>query len=158
MLTNDQRRARIETIRSFPADLAKLVNGLSKEQLTTHYVEGEWSVQRIVHHTADSHMNAFIRLKLILTANEPTLVGYDQDKWSTLPDVDLPIQVSLQLLDALHQRWCVIWDSVQDSEWTKTGNHTQNGRVSVEDMLITYDKHCTDHLDQLKRVLAAAQA
>ncbi len=157
MLTNEQRRDRIETIRRFPADLANLVKGLSKEQLTTHYLAEEWSVQRIVHHTADSHMNAFIRLKLILTANEPTLVGYDQDKWSTLPDVDLPIQVSLQLLDALHQRWCAIWDSVQESEWTKTGNHTQNGRITVEDMLITYDKHCRDHIDQLQRVLAAAR-
>jgi hypothetical protein len=156
MLTPDQRRAYIETIRRFPDDLAEAVSGLTQTQLTTHYLPDEWSVQRIVHHTADSHMNAFIRLKLILTAQEPPLVGYDQDAWSTLPDVDLPIEVSLGLLRGLHQRWCAIWDSLQESDWTRTGNHTEKGRVSVEDILITYDDHCRAHLDQLKRVLAAS--
>ena len=157
MLTNDQRRERIETIRRFPADLASLVDGLSEAQLKAHSLAEEWSVQQIVHHTADSHMNAFIRLKLILTANEAMLVGYDQDKWSTLPDVDLPIAVSLELLRGLHRRWCAIWDSVQGDTWMRVGNHTENGRVSVEDMLITYDNHCRAHLDQLRRVLAAAK-
>ncbi|MBX3080818.1 MAG: DinB family protein [Anaerolineae bacterium] len=156
MLTNDQRSAKIEAIRRFPDELANIVSGLSKTQLTTPYLAEEWSAQRIVHHTADSHMNGLIRLKLVLTAEEPPLVAYDQDEWSTLPDVELPIEVSLGILRGVHQRWCAIWDSLQEADWTRTGIHTENGRISTEDLLNIYDNHCRAHLDQLKRVLAAA--
>jgi hypothetical protein len=155
MLSPDERRQRIDTIRHFPDNLEIAVKGLSMEVLNAHPLAGEWSVQQIVHHLADSHMNAIIRLKLILTAEQPTLVGYDQDQWANLPDVTLPIELSLGILRGLHARWSAVWDSVTEEQWSFTGQHTQNGTVSIEDILITYDNHCIDHLDQIRRVLDA---
>lgn len=158
MLTAAQRQEKIETIRRFPEAFAAVVSPLTSEVLNTKSLADEWTIQQIVHHMADSHMNAFIRLKLVLTTEGPTLVGYDQERWVTLPDVKLSIHVSLNILRGIHERWCAVWDSLTDADWARTGVHTQNGLIDVDDLLTTYDLHCREHLDQVRRILAAARA
>ncbi len=157
MLTLEERQQRIEIIRQFPARLESLMNTLSDEQLNTAFIPGEWSVRQNVHHLPDSHMNAFIRLKLILSEERPPLKPYDQDAWARLPDVDgTPVSVSLRLLSALHERWCVLWESLTDAQWQRVGFHPDNGEMSVEDILISYSDHCDAHWEQITRTLAAA--
>ncbi|MCX6045597.1 MAG: putative metal-dependent hydrolase [Chloroflexi bacterium] len=156
MLTQPQRDEMIACIARLPVQLEALVHDLSPEQLTTHYLPNEWSVAQNVHHLADSHMNSFIRLKLILTEDHPTLKPYDQDAWAVRADADnLAIQSSLGLLQGLHRRWVTLFESLQEREWSRTGLHPENGEVSVEDLLRGYADHGEGHLDQITRTLAA---
>ena len=156
-LSPEERQRRIETMRQFPAKLEALIVTLSEEQLNTHYIPGEWNVRQNVHHLPDSHSNAFIRLKLILTEDHPTLKPYDQDVWALLPDVErTPVSVSLRWLDALHERWCILWESLTEEQWARAGFHPENGDMSAEDILISYSDHCDAHWEQITRTLAAA--
>jgi hypothetical protein len=157
MLNSSEKQAMIDTLRCFPAELETLVAGLSRAQLDAVPLPGVWSVQQIVHHLADSHMNSVIRLKLILTVDHPTLVGYPQDEWAVLPDVQaVPIQASLDILRGLHLRWVALFESLTPEQWTRTGFHTENGDITPEDLLPVYASHCRDHLAQIREVLAAA--
>src|SRR5450631_1873668 len=109
MRTAAERRELIDVLRNFPELLTQTVSGLSPEQLNTKSLPDEWTVQQIVHHLADSHINSIIRLKLILTTEQPTLQNYDQDAWVTLPDVQqTAIENSLLILRGLHVRWCAL--------------------------------------------------
>src|SRR2546423_12115804 len=111
--TSDQRREMIEKIRSLPAQLEALVLRLTAEQLTTHFQAGEWTVAQNVHHLADSHMNSFIRMRLILTEDRPTLKPYDQDLWAMLADSSTTaLEESLSILDGLHRRWGRLFESL----------------------------------------------
>ena len=160
MLTAAERQAMIDTIRRFPAEFEALVTGLSDGDLNTHFLAHEWTVAQNVHHVADSHMNSFIRLKLALTEDQPTIRPYDQEKWADLPDShDLPVESSLMLLKGLHERWCVLWESLDEAGWARTWRHPElePGVRSVEDLLQIYDNHCKAHLDQVRRTLAAKE-
>lgn len=158
MFTSEEKAMLIDRIRTLPDELEALVSGLSEAQLKTVTIPGEWTVQQIVHHLADSHMNSVIRLKLILTSEQPTLVGYDQEVWAEMPDTqDVPIAASLAILRGLHARWTVLFESITPEQWTRTGHHTERGEVPAYDFLTTYADHCNIHLDQIRRVLAAAQ-
>ncbi len=158
MLTQPQRNEMIARIARLPAALEALVHNLSEEQLTTHYLPNEWSAAQNVHHLADSHMNSFIRLKLILTEDRPTLKPYDQDAWAVRADADnIAIQSSLGLLQGLHRRWVTLFESLQEAEWSRMGLHPEHGEVSVEDLLHSYAGHGEGHIDQITRTLAAQQ-
>ncbi len=158
MLTQPQRNEMIARIARLPAALEALVCTLSTEQLSTHYLPNAWSAAQNVHHLADSHMNSFIRLKLILTEDHPTLKPYDQDAWAVRADADnVAIQSSLGLLQGLHRRWVTLFESLQEAEWSRTGLHPDNGEVSVEDLLRGYADHGEGHIDQITRTLAAQQ-
>ena len=158
MLTAEERQRRIDIIRQFPARLTELVNGLSDEQLNTAYILGEWSVRQNVHHLPDSHMNSFIRLKLMLTEDNPTIKPYDQDLWALLPDVDgTPIRASLLILEGLHERWCSLFESLTDDQWARKGYHPEAGEITVEDLVVTYSDHCDAHWEQITRTLAAGK-
>ena len=151
-----KRAQLIDILRNFPETLTQTVSHLSQTELTTRSLPEEWTIQEIVHHLADSHMNSVIRLKLILTTERPTLQGYDQDSWVTLPDVAYTsIEESLLILRGLHVRWCALWDHLMDDQWQRVGIHTENGPVTPDDLLVTYVEHCQNHLAQIKRVLAA---
>jgi hypothetical protein len=150
------RQIRIEKIRHLPAQLEELVQNLSETDLHTHFIEGEWTVAQNVHHLADSHMNSFIRLKLILTEDKPNLKPYDQDKWAELPDAqNLPLASSLSLLKGLHARWCILLEALQEDEWARSGLHPEVGVITPDDLLRIYAAHGEGHLDQIKRTLAA---
>jgi hypothetical protein len=156
MLTNDQRSAMIEKIRMFPAQLRERVNGLTELQLTTHFLEGEWTVAQNVHHLADSHMNSFVRTRLILTEDGPTLKPYDQDLWAGLADSGTTaLEESLSILDGLHRRWVRLFESLGQDEWRRAGLHPEIGEVTLDDILTIYAGHGEGHIDQINRTLAA---
>lgn len=155
MLSASDRRIYIEKIRQLPSQVRELVGELTDEQLYTHFLEGEWSVAQNVHHLVDSHMNTYIRMKLMLTEERPTLKPYDQAKWAELPDYQLPIETSLKLLEALHERWTALFESLSYEQWQHTGYHPEVGQIRVDDLLKSYAEHGEAHLDQIQRTLAA---
>lgn len=158
MNTPEQRRAFIETIASFPDVLEALVTPLDETQLHTHFIPGEWAVAQNVHHLADSHMNSFIRCKLILTEDHPTLKPYDQEAWAETAEYSTPIAHSLVILRGLHARWTALFNSLSETQWARTGFHPENGDISLDDIVRAYDAHCKAHLDQITRTLAAQGA
>lgn len=156
MLTPEQRNIYMTAIRRFPVELDKLLDGLTEAQLTTPYLEGEWTVAQNVHHVADSHMNSYVRLKLILSEERPPLKGYDQDVWATYPDATTAdLEATSFLLKGLHARWVSVFERLSDAQWSRVGIHSEIGEVSVDDLVKTYAEHCEAHLDQITRTLAA---
>jgi hypothetical protein len=156
MFTEAQRREMIDEIRNLPARLRERVSGLTDAQLTTHFQADEWTVAQNVHHLADSHMNSFVRIRLILTEDHPTLKPYDQDRWAELADSGTAaLEESLCILDGLHRRWVRLFESLDEPAWQRAGLHPENGEVTIEDMLQTYAAHGQGHLDQISRALAA---
>ena len=143
----------IHDIGDAPKQLADAVEGLTKEQLATPYREGGWKLSQVVHHLADSHMNAYTRFKLGLTEKAPTIKAYDEVAWSTLPDNDLPIEVSLQLFSALHKRLHKVLNSLNEKDLKKMIHHPENGEVTIEQLIATYawhGKHHIAHITTLK--------
>lgn len=156
LFTAEERHEMIETMRQFPAEFAALVQDLSDEDLHTAYLDGEWTVAQNVHHVADSHMNSFIRIKLGLTEDHPTIKTYHQDDWAATADArDNPIQSSLMLIQGLHQRWCILWESLADEQWSRPVNHPEVGEITIEHFLEIYAGHGTAHIDQITKTLAA---
>jgi hypothetical protein len=155
MLTDAQRQESIDQIRQLPSQLAALVCDLTPAQLTTHYLPTEWSVAQNIHHLADSHMNSYIRCKLILTEENPTLKPYDQDAWAALPDAQsADIYPSLTLLTHLHARWVDFWEELPSDAWARTGFHPESGPVTLEAQLQLYAAHGLAHVEQITRTLA----
>lgn len=154
---NELQRQWLNTIAEFPERLQTAVSRLTPYQLDTPFIDGEWSVRQIVHHCADSHMNSFIRLKLILTEENPPLKPYAEPLWALTADVTaVPIEASLTLLRGLHERWVALFASLPDEAWTRTGFHSElNQAITPADLLEMYAAHCRAHLDQIQRTLAA---
>ena len=145
-----ERMERIEKIRALPALAEAAVKGLTGEQLDTRYRDGGWTVRQVVHHLADSHMNAFIRMKLILTEENPTLKPYDQDAWAALPDtLAMPVGVSIEILHGLHDRWCALMGALPEGAWARTAVHPERGKVTLESQLATYSGHGEKHVEQI---------
>ncbi len=156
-MTNIERKGNIDKLGKLPGQIEALVQGLSTEQLTTHYLPNEWTVAQNVHHLFDSHVNSYIRCKLIATEDNPPLKPYDQDLWANMPDAgNADIAVSLALLGGLHVRWVQFWNSLQDSDFARAGVHPDNGAMSLDRILKAYVAHGETHIDQIQRTLAAA--
>lgn len=155
----NDRQALIEKIRDFPAELEALVAGLTAVQLTTPAPDGEWTIAQNVHHLPDSHMNSYIRCKLIATEDNPTLKPYDEKVWSQFADASGPdLANSLALLQALHARWVIFWQNLPAEAWARTGYHPENKvTVTLDDMLRDYVAHGEAHLAQIRRTLAAQE-
>lgn len=146
----------METIASAPTVLRKTVSGLTDKQLDTPYRDGGWTGRQVVHHLADSHMNAYCRTKLSLTESEPAIKPYDEAAWAELPDSKAPVELSLNLLDALHDRWVRILKGVPPSDLRSKGYfHPDHGRViRLDQMLALYawhGRHHTAHISNLMR-------
>lgn len=151
-----ERQQRIARIRQLPEQVAQLIAGLTAEQLTTPFLAGEWSVAQNVHHLADSHLNSYIRLKLILTEENPTIRPYEQDEWAKTPEANSPdVSASLMLLRGLHQRWADLFDSLDEAQWQRTGLHPESGVITPISLAKGYAAHGEAHLDQIQRTLAA---
>lgn len=156
MSTATERRVWIEQIRAVPEQIAQLTANLTPEQLSTPFLAGEWSVAQNVHHLVDSHVNSYIRCKLIITEENPPLKPYDQDIWAALPDASAAdISMSLMILRGLHARWATFWENLDDDAWSRLGNHMVNGPVTLERQLSLYAEHGLGHIDQIQRTLAA---
>jgi len=140
--------AHIERIRTLPIRLNEVLNQMDATHWDTPYRPGGWTARQVVHHIADSHINAFIRFKLALTEMTPTIKPYMEEQWAELPDsLQLPPQVSAQLIAALHERWAVLLQSMQPSDWQKTLFHPERQReVSLWEMISLYAWHGDHHL------------
>jgi DinB superfamily len=144
--TAESRRKASDDIASLPAKMRAAVAGLTDAQLDTPYRPGGWTVRQLVHHVADSHMNGYIRLKLALTEDNPTIKPYEQDKWALLPDSRLPIETSLKILDAVHEGWTTIWQSVTDRQLERTFMHPELGSLTLDTHLHLYGWHSRHHV------------
>ena len=150
------RAAWIAKLRALPGQLRTLTEGLSAEQLTAHYMSGEWSVAQNVHHLADAHINAYVRSKLIVAEDRPALKVWDQEAWAEHADsAAADVELSLQLISGLHQRWAIFWESLSDADLARVGIHPVNGEMTAERILSFYSGHGEAHLDQIQRTLAA---
>jgi hypothetical protein len=151
-----QRNVLIEKIRMLPTQIEQLTANLTPEQLTTPYLQGEWTVAQNVHHLPDSHMNSYIRCKLIATEDNPPLKPYKQDQWALFADAqNADLSTSLALLHSLHARWVTFWENLPEEAWSRTGMHPEHGPISLADILQMYADHGEAHIDQLTRTLAA---
>jgi uncharacterized damage-inducible protein DinB len=149
------RNKAIEEIAATPAKLRAAVNGLNDGQVDTPYREGGWTVRQVVHHLADSHMNAYIRWRLALTEKEPTIKPYEEAAWANLEDAaHAPVEVSLRLLEPLHERWVRMLRSVNAEEFARTFRHPEHGIRTLDWMLFLYawhGRHHTAHITELKK-------
>lgn len=153
MTTKEQRARDIARIAALPEALAAAVAGLSDAQLDQPADDDPWTVRQVVHHVADSHMNAFIRMKLMLTEQHPTLKPYDQDAWALLADTrSTPVDATLALLRGLHARWVGLLESLREADWARSAHHPENGTVTIDGMLRTYAQHGEDHVAQIRHI------
>jgi hypothetical protein len=138
----------IGIIEYFPSELSKETAQLTESQLDTPYREGGWTLRQVVHHCADSHMNSFIRLKLALTEETPTVKPYFEDRWAELSDTKLmPIQASLHLLEGIHQRWAFLLKSMSTADFVRSFYHPeQQKNIRIDGYLGFYAWHCKHHL------------
>src|SRR3989441_11474631 len=145
--TEQQRNKFIDDIEQTPAHLRVAVQGLSPQQIETPYREGGWTVRQVVHHVPDSHMNAYVRFKLALTEDEPTIKPYMEDRWAKLADTtNTPPEVSLSLMDSLHDRWLRLLRSMEPNDWKRTFQHPGLGLMPVEKNLVLYFWHGRQHV------------
>ncbi|HEX9107013.1 MAG TPA: bacillithiol transferase BstA [Longimicrobiales bacterium] len=154
-LTGERRAELIRQIEEAPAALRAALTGLSDEQLDTPYREGGWTVRQLAHHVPDSHLNAYTRFRLALTENEPTIKPYSEKAWSELPDARTePVEPSLRLLEALHQRWVPLLRAMTPEEWERGFVHPEHGRrMSLDQTLQIYawhGRHHTAHVTRLR--------
>lgn len=154
-LTADERRAMIDTIAAAPARMREAVAGLDDAQLDTPYRDGGWTVRQVVHHVPDSHLNAYTRLKLALTEDDPLIRPYDEALWANLADSrDTPVEVSLTLLESLHTRWVTLLRSMQESDFRRTLRHPDHSGILTLDWLVAmyawHSRHHVAHITSLR--------
>jgi len=126
------------------------VRGLGEQQLDTPYREGGWTVRQVVHHVPDSHMNCYIRFRLALTEEEPAIKPYDERKWAELHDSrTAPVEVSLQLLESLHQRWVNLMESLSDHDFERRFRHPEVGLLGLNTVVAGYAWHCRHHTSHI---------
>jgi uncharacterized damage-inducible protein DinB len=145
-LSPEARREWIDIIAAAPARMRAAVEGLSAEQLDTPYRPDGWTVRQVVHHLADSHMHSYIRYRLALTEENPTIKPYDQEKWAELPDARCgPVETSLELLESMHGRWVALLESMSGADFERTFFHPERGQVRLDATLALYAWHCRHH-------------
>ena len=148
--TPETRTRHIAEVAALPQRFRKAVSGLSDTQLSTPYREGGWTVRQLIHHVPDSHLNAYIRCKLALTEDSPTIKPYDQEAWANLADSALtPAEVSLSLLEAVHTRWVTLLRALTSDDFQRKFNHPETGVQSVDSTVAFYAWHGTHHLGHI---------
>ena len=146
-LSPEERREAIDAIAGTPAALRNAVADLSDEQLDTPYRPGGWTVRQVVHHVPESHMNAYVRFKLGMTEETPTIKPYQEDRWAQQPEVgSAPPELSLALLDALHERWVAALRAIPAEGFARTIDHPDMGRLSLDTLLAMYAWHGSHHV------------
>jgi hypothetical protein len=140
------RQAAIAEIRDLPAQLRRATAGLSDEHLDSPYREGGWTIRQLVHHIADSHMNAYIRFRLGLTEDRPAVKPYDEVEWAKLPDAALPIEPSLLILDQVHHRLTVTLELTPEASFAREVVHPESGVLSLDKLLQLYAWHGRHHV------------
>jgi len=145
--SDEQRQKLLNDIAQTPINLRTAIKGLSNTQLDTPYRDGGWTVRQVVHHVPDSHMNAYVRFKMALTEDSPTIKTYEEARWAELPDTKAtPLEVSLVLLDTLHDRWVRLLRSLTPEQWNRTYRHPELGPMTLEKVLALYAWHGPHHV------------
>lgn len=156
-ITDEHVAAWIADIEMLPGDLRETVGPLNESQLETCYRPEGWTVRQVVHHVADSHLNSITRFKWALTEERPTIKDYREDRWAELQDYrETPVGVSLDLLDALHTRWCVLLRSLSRMDLQREFVHPESGPVALAVNVGVYSWHGRHHLAHI-RALAARE-
>jgi uncharacterized damage-inducible protein DinB len=153
--TEQNKKTLLHQIKDAPAQLRAAVRGLSESQLETPYRPDGWTIRQVVHHVPDSHLNSYVRFKLALTEDEPTIKPYAEDRWANLADTkDTPIDVSLTLLDSLHDRWVRLLHSLTAEDWKRKLRHPERGTMTLEENLALYawhGRHHVAHITELRK-------
>lgn len=153
-LSEENRKQLMAQIEEAPGKLRAAVAGLSREQLATPYRDGGWTVQQVVHHLADSHMNSYVRFKLALTEDEPTIKPYNETRWAELSDSKMtPMETSLALMDGLQERWINLLRGMSAADFARKMRHPERGTVTLDDYLGLYawhDRHHVAHITGLR--------
>ena len=147
----DRLRA-MEVLAELPSELRNAVRGLDVAQLATPYRQGGWTVQQVVHHIADSHMNAVIRVKLALTEERPVIKPYDEKAWAKLHDATAPMEWSLELIESLHARWVYLLQRLDEAQWKRAFVHPERGPQTVEMATLLYAWHSLHHLAHIQHL------
>ena len=145
-LTAEQCTLLLNQVAEAPAKLRAAIQGLTEAQIDTPYRDGGWTSRQVVHHVADSHMNAFIRFKLALCEDNPTIKPYPEHLWADLADQKLPTDVSLPIIDNVHQRWVAVLRSMKETDWARTFNHPELGVQRLDRALALYAWHGRHHV------------
>ncbi len=149
-LTDDERQAFIHLLAEAPVKLRQSVSGLMEEQLDTPYRPEGWTVRQVIHHLPDSHLNAYVRMKLAMTEQQPTIKPYEQQLWAELSDAKTaPIEMSLTLFESLHKRWVLFLQSLKSSDFARTINHPESGVMNLDRILQLYAWHGRHHTAQI---------
>lgn len=152
-VTAEMRAKLIGEIASLPSQVRAAVDGLSEDQIDTQYRPDGWTVRQVVHHIPDSHSHAFIRFKWALTEEAPAIKAYYEDRWAELGDAKMPIENSLDLLDAFHIRWVALLNSMSESDFSRKLVHPETGEWKLSEMLTLYvwhGKHHAAHITKLR--------
>lgn len=145
--TASQLKQLIDDIEQTPANVRRAIQGLSDKQLDTPYRPEGWTVRQVVHHMPDSHVNAYVRLKLALTEEEPTIRPYMEDRWAELPEAkSAPVELSLTFLEALHRRWVTVLRNLKQQDFQRTFRHPDLGVISLEKNTALYSWHGRHHV------------
>jgi hypothetical protein len=153
-VTTEALNDAIATLAAMPAKLRAAVAGLDEAQLNTPYRDGGWTVRQLVHHIADSHMNAVIRVKLALTEDWPTIMVYDEKLWAELPDSTAAIAPSLELIDGLHARWAVLLSTLSEADCQRGFKHPERGPMSIGLATMLYAWHARHHVAHIAALRA----
>ncbi len=152
-VTSESRLQFVNEITDLPKNLKNAIKNLNDEQLDTPYRPGGWTVRQTVHHVADSHLNSFIRFKLALTEDVPTIRPYYEDRWAELQDSFLPLNDSIKIIEGLHSRWTTLLNSMSGEDFQKKLNHPESGEWTLEKLLGLYawhSRHHTAHITNLR--------
>lgn len=145
----------IATLAATPENMRSAVDGMSRVQIDTPYRDGGWTVRQLVHHVADSHMNAYCRTRDALTEDWPVVKAYDEKLWAELPDArTLPVEISLELLEPMHRRWVALLESLTPEQWERGYKHSEGGPTTLAVMAGIYDwhsRHHVAHITQLRK-------
>ncbi len=153
--TNESRTAAFTAISEAPARFRAAVHGLSESQLEVPYRDGGWTVRQLIHHVADSHMNAYVRTRLALTEDNPTIKPYEEQLWAELPDAKtFPVEVSLKMIDAMHARWTGLLEMLDAQQWSRTLTHPVNGPMTLDSMTALYAWHSNHHVAHVTELRA----
>ncbi|TKC00943.1 YfiT family bacillithiol transferase [Pedobacter cryophilus] len=151
--TDEENKRFISTIKLFPSLLKEEVLALSPADLEKPYRPGGWTVKQVIHHLADSHMNAILRFKLTLTEENPTIKPYNEAAFAKLKDYELPVEASLRILDGIHLHWVFILEALQPKDFERTYFHPQHQlSFNLYQALATYDWHCKHHFAHIQLV------
>ncbi|MGM9955363.1 MAG: YfiT family bacillithiol transferase [Peribacillus sp.] len=153
-VTLDDIQEWLKDIETYTVQLRETVDSLSDEELRKTYREGSWNIRQLVHHIADSQLNMYQRLKLALTDENPTVPGFDQEKWAIQPDTDLPVESSIKMLEGINERIVALGHSLTEEQVRRTFTHQENGEITVAKKIAKLAWHEKHHLAHIKIALS----